>query len=88
MAFDFHGDLIFGMGENLGQSYKLTGSDGRSLSGGGEGGNMFRCHADGKPRGDESPPGFWNPAQCCFDIYGRLWAVDNDPISRPPQAGC
>ncbi len=83
MAFDFHGDLVFGMGENLGQKYKLSGSDGQSVSGGGEGGNMFRCHADGKGL-KRIATGFWNPFQCCFDIYGRLFVVDNDPDSRPP----
>ncbi len=28
--------------------------------------------------------GFWNPFGACFDIYGRFFAVDNDPDSMPP----
>ena len=39
---------MFGMGENLGADYKLIGSDGTTLKGGGEGGNIYWCTADGK----------------------------------------
>ncbi|HEX8204012.1 MAG TPA: PVC-type heme-binding CxxCH protein, partial [Isosphaeraceae bacterium] len=28
--------------------------------------------------------GFWNPFGLAFDAFGRLFAVDNDPDSRPP----
>ena len=28
--------------------------------------------------------GFWNPFHMAFDVFGRLFAVDNDPDSRPP----
>ncbi len=83
MAFDFDGTLYFGMGENLGAPYKLIGSDGSSISGGGEGGNMFRCKPDGS-HVERFATGFWNPFQCCFDTFGRLFTVDNDPDSRPP----
>ncbi|HEV2972442.1 MAG TPA: PVC-type heme-binding CxxCH protein [Pirellulales bacterium] len=83
MAFDYKGDLYFGMGENLGAAYKLIGSDGSNVSGGGEGGNMFRCKPDGS-HVERFATGFWNPFQCCFDQYGRLFTVDNDPDSRPP----
>src|SRR6478672_8323113 len=48
LAFDARGDLVFGMGENLGAAYKLVGADGTTLAGGGEGGNLFHCSADGK----------------------------------------
>lgn len=82
-AFDFHGDVYFGIGENLGAAYKLIGSDGSSLSGGGEGGNIFRCRSDGG-RLERIATGFWNPFHFCFDTFGRLIAVDNDPDSRPP----
>ena len=82
-AFDFHGDVYFGIGENLGASYKLVGSDGSNISGGGEGGNIFRCRPDGS-RIEKIATGFWNPFHICFDTFGRLWAVDNDPDSRPP----
>jgi putative membrane-bound dehydrogenase-like protein len=82
-AFDFHGDVYFGIGENLGVAYKLVGSDGSSLRGGGEGGNIFHCRADGSHL-ERIATGFWNPFDICFDTFGRLWAVDNDPDSRPP----
>jgi putative membrane-bound dehydrogenase-like protein len=82
-AFDFHGDVYFGIGENLGASYTLVGSDGSSIRGGGEGGNIFRCHADGSHL-ERFATGFWNPFHMCFDTFGRLMVVDNDPDSRPP----
>jgi putative membrane-bound dehydrogenase-like protein len=82
-AFDCRGDVVFGFGENLGAEYKLIGSDGTTLSGGGEGGNIYTCTADGgKLR--RIATGFWNPFSLCFDVFGRLFAVDNDPDSRPP----
>jgi putative membrane-bound dehydrogenase-like protein len=82
-AFDFAGDVYFGFGENLGAEYKLIGTDGTTLSGGGEGGNIYRCKADGSALRREAT-GFWNPFHLCFDAFGRLLAVDNDPDSRPP----
>jgi putative membrane-bound dehydrogenase-like protein len=83
MAFDFHDDLYFSIGENLGAAYKLVGSDGATLHGGGEGGDIFHCRADGSHL-ERFATGFWNPFAICFDAFGRLWAVDNDPDSRPP----
>lgn len=82
-AFDGMGDMYFGMGENLGAPYKLIGSDGTTLSGGGEGGNMFRCRPDGSKL-IRVATGFWNPFHHCVDAFGRLFAVDNDPDSRGP----
>ncbi|MDR3636104.1 MAG: HEAT repeat domain-containing protein [Isosphaeraceae bacterium] len=83
LAFDARGDLIFGMGENLGADYSLNGSDGMTLAGGGEGGSIFRATADGaKLR--RMATGFWNPFGSCRDIYDRFFAVDNDPDSMPP----
>jgi putative membrane-bound dehydrogenase-like protein len=82
-AFDFAGDVYFGLGENLGADYKLIGSDGVTLTGGGEGGNIYRCQADGGKL-TQVATGFWNPFHLCFDAFGRLFAVDNDPDSRPP----
>ena len=82
-AFDFAGDVYFGMGENLGADYRLVGADGKTLSGGGEGGNVYRCDRDGK-RLERIATGFWNPFHLAFDALGRLFAVDNDPDSRPP----
>jgi putative membrane-bound dehydrogenase-like protein len=82
-AFDFAGNLYFGLGENLGAEYRLVGSDGITLSGGAEGGNVYRCRADGSGL-ERIATGFWNPFHLAFDTYGRLFAVDNDPDSRPP----
>lgn len=82
-AFDGMGTMYFGMGENLGAAYKLIGSDGTTLEGGGEGGNMFSCRADGSKL-TRVATGFWNPFHHCFDAFGRLFVVDNDPDSRGP----
>ena len=82
-AFDAIGWMYFGFGENLGASYKIIGSDGTTLSGGGEGGNLYRCRLDGSQL-TQWATGFWNPHANCFDAFGRLFSVDNDPDSRPP----
>jgi len=83
LCFDSQGNLYFGMGENLGADYQLIGSDGTTIRGGGEGGNIFWCIADGREL-RRVATGFWNPFGTCRDIYGRLFAVDNDPDSMPP----
>ncbi len=82
-AFDALGNMFFGFGENLGADYKLIGSDGITLSGGGEGGNVYRCRPDGSKL-ERWATGFWNPHASCFDAFGRLFTLDNDPDSRPP----
>jgi putative membrane-bound dehydrogenase-like protein len=83
LSFDSKGDLNFGIGENLGADYKLIGSDGTVLTGGGEGGNVYHCTADGKKL-RRVATGFWNPFGSCRDIFGRLFVVDNDPDASPP----
>ncbi len=83
LAFDSQGNLYFGMGENIGFDYKLIGADGTTHKGGGEGGNIFWCTADGKKL-RRVATGFWNPFGIHQDIFGRLFAVDNDPDSMPP----
>ncbi len=83
LSFDSKGDLNFGIGENLGADYKLIGSDGTTLTGGGEGGNVYHCAADGKKL-RRVATGFWNPFGSCRDIFGRLFVVDNDPDASPP----
>lgn len=83
MAFDRHGNLYVGMGENLGAAYRLVGSDGTALSGQGEGGNVFACRADGSKL-HRVATGFWNPFQLAFGAGGALFAVDNDPDARGP----
>jgi putative membrane-bound dehydrogenase-like protein len=81
-AFDAEGNVYFGMGENLGQPWALVGSDGTTIKDD-EGGKIFRCRPDGTGL-VRLATGFWNPFHLCFDVYGRLFAVDNDPDSRPP----
>lgn len=83
LSFDSKGDLTFGIGENLGEPYTLTGADGTKLTGGGEGGNVYHCTADGKKL-RKVATGFWNPFGSGRDIFGRLFVVDNDPDASPP----
>jgi putative membrane-bound dehydrogenase-like protein len=81
-AFDFPGNVYFGFGENLGEPYKLIGSDGVTLTGG-DAGNVYRCGPNGEKL-HRIATGFWNPFHLATDSFGRLFAVDNDPDSRPP----
>lgn len=83
IAFSKDGWLYLGMGENLGEKYTLKGSDGSSYSGGGEGGNVFRCRPDGTKL-EFVATGFWNAFALEFNDAGHLFCVDNDPDSRPP----
>lgn len=77
------GKLYFGFGENLGAAYQMVGTDGQTLSGGGEGGNVYRCNLDGTEL-ERWATGFWNPFGLAFDRTGNLLAIDNDPDWRPP----
>lgn len=83
VTIDTDGTITFGMGENLGEPYRLIGADGTTLAGGGEGGNIYRMRPDGS-RLERIATGFWNPFGMAFDAFGRLFAVDNDPDARPP----
>lgn len=76
------GDLIFSLGENFSKSWTLTGNDGSTEKGMGEGG-IFRCKADGSDL-RRIARGFWNPFAVCVREDGEMFAVDNDPGSRPP----
>ncbi|MEX0704783.1 MAG: PVC-type heme-binding CxxCH protein [Planctomycetales bacterium] len=82
-AFDPLGWMYFGLGENFGEPYEIVGSDGSKSSGGGEGGNIYRCRPDGSQL-SRWATGFWNPHASCVDAFGRLFTVDNDADSRPP----
>lgn len=81
-ALDGLGWLYFGFGENLGESYKIIGTDGTTLSGT-DAGNIYRCRLDGSKL-SQICTGFWNPHANAFDAFGHLFNVDNDPDSRPP----
>jgi putative membrane-bound dehydrogenase-like protein len=83
LCFDAQGDLYFGMGENLGEPYKLLGADGTTLSGGGEGGNVYHCTAEGNKL-RRVATGFWNPFGIGRDVFDRILVVDNDPDASPP----
>jgi putative membrane-bound dehydrogenase-like protein len=83
LAFDGRGGLYFGLGENLGVSYKLRGQDDELTDDGGGGGAVFWCALDGK-RLRKVSTGFWNPFGVCVDGEGNVFATDNDPDSRPP----
>jgi putative membrane-bound dehydrogenase-like protein len=82
-AIDALGELHFGLGENFGAPYKLIGSDKTTLTGGGEGGSIYRMKPDGTGL-VRLATGFWNPFHMAFDRWGRLFAVDNDPDARGP----
>ncbi len=81
-AFDFAGNVYFGLGENLGKDFKLLGTDG-SVASELEGGQVYRCRADGTKL-EMVAFGFWNPFHVALDTFERLFAVDNDPDSLPP----
>lgn len=83
LTFAPDGSLIFGMGENLGEPFALVGSDGTRITGGGEGGCVYRSEADGSKL-RKIATGVWNPFGMCFDPQERLFCVDNDPDGRPP----
>lgn len=82
-AFDAEGWLHFAIGENMAVPYRLTGTDGAYVTGGPEGGSIFRMRPDGT-RLSRWALGFWNTFHMAFDGAGNLFAVDNDPDSRPP----
>jgi putative membrane-bound dehydrogenase-like protein len=82
LAWAPSGDLVFALGENFGKDWVLAGPDGIKLTGRGEGG-VFTCQPDGtKLR--RIAKGFWNPFGIMVRADGEIFAVDNDPGSRPP----
>lgn len=84
LAFDDLGNLLFGIGENLGYPYTLKGSDGREISDHGEGGNVWWCDGRGGNLQRYST-GFWNPFGVAHAPGGYVFVTDNDPGSRPPS---
>ncbi|MEO2031756.1 MAG: PVC-type heme-binding CxxCH protein [Planctomycetaceae bacterium] len=82
LAWHPNGDLVFGLGENFAQPWTLTGTDGSTLSGTGEGG-IFRCSATGGKL-QRIARGLWNPFGICVRADGQIFATDNDPGERPP----
>jgi putative membrane-bound dehydrogenase-like protein len=82
MAWHPDGELVFSLGENFGETWTLQSKDGVKLTGRGEGG-VFRCRADGTGL-RRIARGFWNPFGLWVREDGEIFAVDNDPGSRPP----
>ncbi len=71
------GSLFLGLGENHGQPWTLTGSDGAVVRGSDEGG-VFRFDEEGRGLVHWAW-GVWNPFGLACDPAGRLFALDNDP---------
>jgi hypothetical protein len=82
LAWHPDGDLIFALGENYWKAWTLTGADGATVTGTGEGG-VFRCQPDGTAL-RRIARGFWNPFGICVRSDGTMFAAENDPGARPP----
>ncbi|WP_375584742.1 PVC-type heme-binding CxxCH protein [Cyclobacterium xiamenense] len=84
ITFDREGYMYIGRG-NTGAAYWIfQGSDGKEVSGYGDGGNIIRAKTDGSEP-EIFSTGYWNPFDLKFDNYGRLLVADNDPDSRGPN---
>lgn len=84
LTFDDLGNLIFGVGENLGAPYTIIGGRKTKISDQGEGGNIWWAQADGSSL-QRFATGFWNPFGVVHAPGGFIFATDNDPSSRPPS---
>lgn len=82
MAWHPDGGLVFSLGENFSNEWTLESRQGFKLTGRGEGG-VFRCRLDGAEL-RRIARGFWNPFGLLVRKDGEIFAVDNDPGSRPP----
>ncbi|MCP5539324.1 MAG: c-type cytochrome [Akkermansiaceae bacterium] len=82
MAWHPDGHLVFSLGENFFKDWTLTGKDGRTVKGRGEGG-VFVCTADGREL-RRIARGFWNPFGLLVRPDGEMFAAENDPGSSPP----
>jgi len=78
------GKMYFQCGENFGASYVITGSDGINFIGKErEGGSLYRSDVDGSNL-ERISTAIWNCFAMTFDPFGNIFAVENDPDSRPP----
>ena len=83
LALAADGSLYFGIGENSGTAWTLTGTDTRKLGDDKGAGAIFHIDSKGRELVMVSR-GFWNPFGMGTDPAGNIWAVDNDPDGRPP----
>ncbi|CAN5895510.1 c-type cytochrome [soil metagenome] len=84
VTFSPDGWMYVSRGNTGSAGWKMVGTDGSSVSGYGDGGNVMRARPDGTQL-EEVATGFWNPMDLKFDERGRLLAADNDPDSRGPN---
>jgi putative membrane-bound dehydrogenase-like protein len=82
LAWHPNGNLYFTLGENFNEEWVLTGTDGRTATGTGEGG-VFHCGPDGSQL-TRIARGMWNPFGFCVREDGQMFAAENDPGERPP----
>ncbi len=78
------GWLYVSRGNTGGQGWTIRGTDGTTVSGYGDGGNVIRCRLDGSQVA-EIATGFWNPFALAVTSTGHLMLTDNDPDSRGPN---
>jgi putative membrane-bound dehydrogenase-like protein len=69
--------VYLGLGENFGNEWKLTGTDGSKVEGADEGA-VFRFNPDGTKL-EWWALGVWNPFGLAVRPDGQLFALDNDP---------
>ena len=84
ITFGRDGWMYVARGNTGSREYSITGPDGSSVAGYGDGGSVIRCRQDGS-KISEFATGFWNPFDLKFDQNGRLLLVDNDPDARGPN---
>lgn len=84
ITFSDDGWMYISRGNTGSERWSMVGTDGSSLRGYGDGGNIVRARPDGTEL-QEVATGFWNPFDVKFDERGRLLAADNDPDSRGPN---
>lgn len=84
VTFSSDGWMYVSRGNTGSAFWKVKGTDGSSLSGYGDGGNIIRARPDGSGL-EEVATGFWNPVDIKFNTDGQLFAADNDPDSRGPN---
>ncbi len=84
IEIDPTGWIYISRGNIGGQRYTITGTDGKSITNFGDGGNVFRIKMDGSDI-EEIATGFWNPFDLKSSANGTLWLIDNDPDSRGPN---